>query len=52
MFAEEAPDRFRVESGRERGEVLRVVRDDAGAVVKLYWATYPFKREPFTFGEP
>ncbi len=52
VFAEEAPDRFRVESGRERGEVLRVVRDEAGEVVKLYWATYPFKREPFTFGEP
>jgi CubicO group peptidase (beta-lactamase class C family) len=52
VFAEEAPDRFRVISGRERGEVLRVVRDEAGAAVKLYWATYPFKREPFTFGGP
>jgi CubicO group peptidase (beta-lactamase class C family) len=52
VFAEEAPDRFRVASGRERGEVLRVVRNEAGAVVKLYWATYPFKRVPFTFGEP
>lgn len=52
VFAEEAPDRFRVAAGRERGEVLRVVRDEAGAAVKLYWATYPFKRVPFTFGEP
>jgi CubicO group peptidase (beta-lactamase class C family) len=52
VFAEEAPDRFRVASGSERGEVLRVVRDEAGTVVKLYWATYPFRREPFTFGEP
>jgi CubicO group peptidase (beta-lactamase class C family) len=51
VFAEEAPDRFRVESGRERGELLRVVRDESGMVVKLYWATYPFKREPFIFGE-
>jgi CubicO group peptidase (beta-lactamase class C family) len=51
VFTEEAPDRFRVASGRERGEVLRVVRDEAGTAVKLYWATYPFKREPFTFGE-
>jgi hypothetical protein len=50
VFAEEAPDRFRVASGRERGEVLRVVRGDGGNVVKLYWATYPFLREPFTFG--
>jgi hypothetical protein len=23
-----------------------VVRDDSGAVVKLYWATYPFTRAP------
>jgi CubicO group peptidase (beta-lactamase class C family) len=52
VFAEEAPDRFRVTSGRERGEVLQIVRDEAGTVVKLYWATYPFKREPFMFGEP
>ncbi len=33
------------------GELLRVVRDDAGEVVKLNWATSPFRREPFTFGE-
>lgn len=52
VFAEEAPDRFRGESGRERGELLRIVRDDAGGVEKLYWATYPFRQEPFTFGEP
>jgi CubicO group peptidase (beta-lactamase class C family) len=51
IFVEEVPDRFRVGSGRERGEVLRVVRNDAGEVVKLYWATYPFLRRPFTFGE-
>jgi CubicO group peptidase (beta-lactamase class C family) len=51
VFAQEAPDRFRVASGREHGELLRVVRDDGGNVVKLYWATYPFKREPFVFGQ-
>jgi CubicO group peptidase (beta-lactamase class C family) len=51
VFAEEAPDRFRVESGTERGEILRVVRDESGEVVKLYWATYPFRREPFVFGD-
>ena len=51
VFVEEEPDRFRVESGRERGELLRVVRDESGVVVKLYWATYPFKREPFIFGQ-
>lgn len=50
VFESDGPDRFRVASGPERGELLRAVRDDAGEVVKLYWATYPFHREPFTFG--
>jgi hypothetical protein len=30
--------------------LLRVVRDDSGAPVKLYFATYPCTREPSTFG--
>jgi hypothetical protein len=30
--------------------VLRVVRDERGEVVKLYWATYPFTRAPEIFG--
>jgi CubicO group peptidase (beta-lactamase class C family) len=51
VFEQEGPDRFRVASGRERGERLEVVRDDAGAVAKLYWATYPFTRDPQTFGD-
>jgi CubicO group peptidase (beta-lactamase class C family) len=50
VFEQEAEDRFRVVSGRERGEVLRVVRDDQGEVVRLYWATYPFTRAPEIFG--
>jgi CubicO group peptidase (beta-lactamase class C family) len=50
VFEPDGPDRYRVVSGRERGELLRAVRDDAGEVVKLYWATYPFHREPFSFG--
>jgi CubicO group peptidase (beta-lactamase class C family) len=49
-FAPEGEDRWRVAEGRERGEVLRVVRDEAGVPVKLYWATYPFTRTPQTFG--
>ena len=32
--------------GRERGELLRVVRDEEGAVEKLYFATYPLRRSP------
>jgi CubicO group peptidase (beta-lactamase class C family) len=50
VFEQEGKDRFRTVSGAERGEALRVVRDDSGAVVKLYWATYPFTRAPEIFG--
>ena len=46
VFATEGPDRYRVVSGREHGEVLRVLRDGAGQVVKLLWATYPYLRSP------
>jgi CubicO group peptidase (beta-lactamase class C family) len=52
VFEPDGDDRFRVVSGRERGETLRVVRDDHGEVVKLYWATYPFTRTPEIFGPP
>jgi CubicO group peptidase (beta-lactamase class C family) len=50
VFEPQGPDLWRTISGRERGEILRVVRDDEGEVVKLYWATYPFTREPEPFG--
>jgi len=43
-------DRFRTLQGRERGELLRVVRDADGTPVRLYWATYPFTRRPQVFG--
>jgi hypothetical protein len=46
VFEPDGEDRFRTVSGRERGERLRVVRDQDGAVAKLYWATYPFTRSP------
>jgi CubicO group peptidase (beta-lactamase class C family) len=49
-FEPEAPDRWRCVEGRERGELLRVIRDDAGAPAKLYFATYPCTRGPTTFG--
>ncbi|HET7760101.1 MAG TPA: serine hydrolase domain-containing protein [Gaiellaceae bacterium] len=49
VFEPEGEDRYRTVSGRERGELLTVVRDGDGAVVKLYWATYPFTRTPETF---
>ena len=50
VFRREADDVYRTVSGREHGELLRLVRDDAGRVVKLYWATYPLTREPRVFG--
>jgi CubicO group peptidase (beta-lactamase class C family) len=50
VFEPDGDDRFRTISGDERGELLRVVRDDGGEVVKLYWATYPFTRAPEVFG--
>jgi CubicO group peptidase (beta-lactamase class C family) len=52
MFEPDGDDLYRVVSGRERGERLRVVRDEHGDVVKLYWATYPFTRTPEVFGLP
>jgi len=50
VFEPAGPDLYRTASGREHGELLRVVRDDSGAVTKMYWATYPFTRSPQTFG--
>ncbi len=49
VFEREEADRYRTVSGREQGELLRIVRDADGATVKLYWATYPFLREPTVF---
>jgi CubicO group peptidase (beta-lactamase class C family) len=44
-------DRWRVVSGREQGEVLRVVQDASGEPTRLYWATYPMTRRPLPFGQ-
>jgi CubicO group peptidase (beta-lactamase class C family) len=50
VFAQLGPDLFRVVSGRETGERLRVVRRPDATVAKLYWATYPVTRDPRPFG--
>jgi CubicO group peptidase (beta-lactamase class C family) len=42
-------DRFRTTQGRERGELLRIVRDADGTPTRMYWATYPMTRSPETF---
>jgi CubicO group peptidase (beta-lactamase class C family) len=51
VFVAEGADRYRTESGRERGELLRVTRDADGGVDRLHWATYVFTRAPLGFGE-
>ena len=50
VYEPEGDDVYRVAQGYERGELLRIVRDDGGVPVKLYLATYPVTREPETFG--
>jgi CubicO group peptidase (beta-lactamase class C family) len=52
VFEPLGDDRFRTASGREQGELLRLVRDEAGTVVRMYWATYPLTRAPELFGPP
>jgi CubicO group peptidase (beta-lactamase class C family) len=49
VFEREGEDVYRTASGRERGELLEIVRDESGEPVKLYWATYPFTRTPQPF---
>jgi CubicO group peptidase (beta-lactamase class C family) len=50
VFAAEGADLFRVVSGGNQGERLRVVRREDGTVDRLYWATYPVTRDPRPFG--
>jgi CubicO group peptidase (beta-lactamase class C family) len=50
-FEKVAPGVFRTVAGRERGELLRVTRDDAGRVDTMSWATYLLTRAPLAFGE-
>jgi CubicO group peptidase (beta-lactamase class C family) len=50
VFEPEGEDVFRTVSGRERGELLRLVRDEHGTVIRMYWATYPLTRTPEVFG--
>jgi CubicO group peptidase (beta-lactamase class C family) len=50
VFQREADDLYRTVSGPEQGERLRLIRDDEGRVVQMYWATYPITREPRIWG--
>jgi len=51
VFEHIGDDLFRTVSGRERGELLRVTRDEAGTPVTMHWATYLCTRESRAFGE-
>ena len=46
VLRRESDDRWRVASGWEHGELLRVERDGDGAIVRLVLAGYPVTREP------
>jgi CubicO group peptidase (beta-lactamase class C family) len=49
-FEQLARDLYRTEVGRERGELLRITRDDGGRPSAMHWATYLVTREPLAFG--
>ena len=51
LFEAIGPDLYVTTAGRERGELLRIRRDESGAVTAMNWATYLFTRRPFAFGE-
>ena len=46
VLVRESADRWRVESGWEQGEVLRIERDAGGTITRLVLAGYPVTREP------
>jgi CubicO group peptidase (beta-lactamase class C family) len=50
-YAAEATDRYRAVEGRERGEVLEVVRAPDRSVERLYFATYAVTRAPLAFAD-
>jgi CubicO group peptidase (beta-lactamase class C family) len=50
VFEPIGADRWTTVSGREEGESLRAVRAGEGTVRRLYWAGYPFTRDPEVFG--
>ena len=51
VFERISSDLYRTESGRERGELLRISRNAQGEVIKLNWATYLVTRTPLAFGQ-
>jgi len=50
-FGRESVSTFRALEGRERGEVLELVRSGADSLEKLYFATYAVTRSPKAFAD-
>jgi CubicO group peptidase (beta-lactamase class C family) len=46
VLVRESDDRWRVESGWEQGEALRIERNEDGSIRRLVLAGYPITREP------
>jgi CubicO group peptidase (beta-lactamase class C family) len=46
VLVRESDDRWRVESGWEQGEALRIERNEDGSIKRLVLAGYPVTREP------
>ncbi len=46
VIVRESDDLWRIESGWEQGEALRIERDPEGNIVRLVLAGYPVTREP------
>ena len=51
IFEPDGDDRFRVKSGRERGELLLVIRNEDGVPTQLRWAGYAATRDPRAFAD-
>jgi CubicO group peptidase (beta-lactamase class C family) len=51
-FARESEDRYRAIDGLERGELLLILRDERGEVVRIEVASYPFARRPEPMAKP
>jgi CubicO group peptidase (beta-lactamase class C family) len=52
VFEREGEDRWRTVSGPEQGEMLRIERDERGAVTRMVWSGYPVTREPGPWRAP
>lgn len=50
-YVADGPDRFRIDLGNERGELLELTRDVDGRLVRMHRASYAMTRAPLGFSE-